>query len=59
MTKNRYETDLINVKAIVNAPVPTNTTELKSVMGIMSFYSSFIKDFAIIAAPLYDLTKKC
>ena len=27
-------------------------------MGMMSFYSSFIKNFAIIAAPLYDLTKK-
>ena len=58
LTDNGYEADPQKVKAIVSAPVPTNTTEVKSVMGMMSFYSSFIKNFAIIAAPLYDLTKK-
>ena len=58
MTENGYEIDPKNVEAIVNAPVHTNITEVESVMGMISFYSSFIKNFAIIAAPLYDLTKK-
>ena len=51
-------TDPKKVEAIVNAPVPTNITEVKSVMGMISFYSNFIKNIAIIAAPLYDLKKK-
>ena len=58
LTENRYEADPKKVEAIVNAPVPTNITEMKSVMGMMLFYSNFIKNFAIIAALLYDLTKK-
>ena len=58
MTENGYEIDPKNVEAIVNVPVHTNITEVKSVIGMISFYSSFIKNFAIIAAPLYDLTKK-
>ena len=59
LTENGYEADPKKVEAIVNASIPTNITEVKSVMWMMSFYSSFIKNFAIIAAPLYDLTKEC
>ena len=49
---------LKKVEAIVNAPVLTSITKMKSVIEMMSFYSSFSKHFAIIAAPFYDLTKK-
>ena len=59
MTENGYEADPKKVEAIVNTPVPTSITEVKSVMGKMLFYISFIKNFAIIEAPLYDLTKRC
>ena len=58
LTENEYEAHLKNVEAILNAPVLTRITEVKSFMRIMSFYSSFVKNFAIIAAPLYDLTKE-
>ena len=58
LTENGYDADPKKVEAIINVPVPTNISEIKSVIGMMSFYSSFIKKFSIIAAPFYDLTKK-
>ena len=57
LTENGYEADLKKLETIVNTPVPANITEVKSVMEMMSFYSSFIESFTIIVAPLYDMTK--
>ena len=53
-TENGYEADPKKVESILNAPVPTNITEVKSVIGMTSFYSSFIKNFAIIETLLCD-----
>ena len=55
---NFLKYDPKKVETFVYALVPTNITEVKSVMGMLSFYSSFLNNFAIIAAPPYDLTKK-
>ena len=57
LTENEYEADLKRLKVILNAPIPINITEVKSVLGMMLFYSSFIKNVTIIALPLNDLTK--
>ena len=43
LSENGYEADPKKMEAIVNALVPTNITEVKSVMKMMSFYSSFLK----------------
>ena len=37
---------------------PTSITELRSCLGLFSYYRRFIKDFAAIAAPLHALTKQ-
>ena len=58
LSRNGYQPDPEKVKSIQNAPIPENQLQLKSFLGLTSFYHSFIKDFATIASPLYELTKK-
>jgi len=41
-----------------NWPVPKDLTELRSFLGLASYYRRFISDFSIVAAPLYLLTRK-
>ena len=44
------------VKAIKDMRVPQNKTELRSYLGMCSYYRKFITDFAKIASPLHQLT---
>ncbi|EGT56875.1 hypothetical protein CAEBREN_08551 [Caenorhabditis brenneri] len=44
--------------SIQNFPVPKTVTDVKSFLGMASYFRRFIKDFAIIAKPLTHLTKK-
>ena len=45
------------VKAITHAPEPKNNHEVRSFLGSVMFCSRFIKDFATISQPLWDLTR--
>ena len=46
------------IKAIAEAPEPQNVTQLKSFIGMIMFYSKFLKDLSVTLAPLYQLLKK-
>ena len=46
------------VEAIENFPVPETKQEIRTLLGLTSYYRKFIPDYATIAAPLLDLTKK-
>jgi transposase InsO family protein len=50
--------DPIKVKAITNWPSPHNLREVRGFLGFANFYRRFIQDFARLARPLNDLTKK-
>ena len=45
------------VEAIVNAPAPTNTNELKSFLGMCQFYSKFLSNLATVIKPMTQLKK--
>ena len=50
--------DPTKVQAVANWPTPQNLQELRGFLGFANFYHRFIKDFAKLACPLNDLTKK-
>ena len=45
-----------NLESITQCPPPDTYTKVKSFMGLVGHYRHFIKGFAKIAAPLYNLT---
>jgi len=38
--------------------MPTNVTEVRSVLGLVGYYRRFVKDLSKIATPLTNLMKK-
>ena len=50
------DTDKINI--LNQIKIPRNKKEVRSFLGFISFYKSFIKSFSELAAPLSDLLRK-
>jgi len=44
------------VLAIVDFPTPTSKTSVRSFLGAANFYRDYVRNFADLAAPLYELT---
>lgn len=44
--------------AVSQFPIPRNVHEIRQFIGLCSYFRKFIKNFAIIARPITDLTKK-
>ncbi len=42
-----------SVEAIEAVPTPTNVTELKSYVGMLTYYGKFLPDLATKLSPLY------
>ena len=40
------------MEAIVKAPSPTNVTQLKSYLGLLSYYSRFLPNLTFTLSPL-------
>ncbi|BHF82042.1 hypothetical protein SprV_0802517800 [Sparganum proliferum] len=52
------ETDVDKVRQIREWPTPSDVTEVRSFLGLTSYYRRFIKDYTNIAALLHRLTQK-
>ena len=46
------------IEAVSNYPAPVNVNQLRTFLGLANYYRRYIKDFAKIAHPLTELTKK-
>ena len=46
------------VRAITEAPQPTNVSELKAFLGLVNYYGKFMQNLSTVLAPLYTLLKK-
>ena len=46
------------VKALTNAPEPSNVSQLRQFIGLIMYYSRFIDNHAQLLGPLYDLLRK-
>jgi len=58
ISNNGIEVDPSKVDAVVRMPAPKNISEVRSFLGMASYYRRFIHNFSIIAKPILDLTKK-
>ena len=58
ISKDGIRMDPEKLKIIQEWPQPRNLHELRSFIGMCSYYRHFIAKFSVIAGPLHDLTKK-
>lgn len=52
------EPDPKKVSCIATWPEPKNLTEVRSFLGLASYYKNFVEGFGEAARPLYELTRK-
>lgn len=45
------------IEVVEKFPIPKNTRDVRSFLGLCFYFRKFIEHFALIAKPLYDLTK--
>ena len=58
VSKDGLRPDESKVSAVSNFPIPQDLTQLRSFLGLISYYRRFIQDFSMHAEPLFRLSKK-
>ena len=58
VSSDGIRTDPKKTRAVSEFPVPTNVREVRSFVGLASYYRKFIPNFSKVAGPLHALTRK-
>ena len=58
VSKDGIQVDPRKIEAVIDWPRPTAVIEVRSFLGLASYYKRFVKDFSKIAVPLTRLTQK-
>ena len=58
VSREGIATDPGKISKVAGWPVPTTVQEVQRFLGFASYYRRFIRDFAEIAKPLYQLTER-
>ena len=58
MSKEGLQPTEEKVKAIPEAPQPTNVSELKAFLALVNYYGKFMQNLSTVLAPLYALLQK-
>ena len=58
VSEHGIEADPDKIEVVKAWPVPTNTKEVRSFLGLCTYYRRFVPSFARIAWPLHQLTEK-
>ena len=57
VSANGIQPDEKRIKAITDAPHPTNASEVRSFLGLTNYCSRYIQDYSTLTFPLRQLTK--
>jgi len=58
MGQGRIEMEEDKVAGVLNWPVPKMVRNVRKFLGLANYYRQFVKDFAKLAQPLNNLTRK-
>ena len=58
ISSDGISTDPAKIDAIVTWPLPSNTKELRSFLGLAGYYRKFVRHFGVISNPLKNLLRK-
>ena len=50
--------DKEKVQRVIEWPVPKSVKDVQKFLGLANYYKQFVKDFAKIARPLHEMTRK-
>ena len=46
------------MQGVIEWPVPKSVKDVQKFLGLANYYRRFVKDFAKIARPLHEMTRK-